>query len=67
MLVALAISTALTATLILAPTRTATLALAFWSASSVLDYTGAAPYAAVMVLLSVPRTLLLRRQILGGR
>ncbi|USQ76646.1 ABC transporter permease [Ornithinimicrobium cryptoxanthini] len=66
-LVALAISTELTATLILAPTGTDTLALAFWSASSVLDYTGAAPYAAVMVLLSVPLTLLLRRQILGGR
>ena len=66
-LVALAISTELTATLILAPTGTDTLALAFWSASSVLDYTGAAPYAAVMVLLSVPLTLLLRRQILGER
>src|SRR5690606_1161265 len=61
-LVALAISTELTATLILAPTGTDTLALAFWSASSVLDYRAAAPYAAVMILLSVPLTVLLRRQ-----
>ena len=66
-LVALAISTELTATLILAPTGTDTLALAFWSASSVLDYRAAAPYAAVMILLSVPLTVLLRRQILEGR
>jgi iron(III) transport system permease protein len=66
-LVALAISTELTATLILAPTGTDTLALAFWSASSVLDYSAAAPYAALMILLSVPLTVLLRRQILEGR
>lgn len=62
-LVALAISTELTATLILAPTGTETLALAFWSATGELDYAAAAPYAAVMIALSVPLTVLLRRQI----
>lgn len=66
-LVALAIGTELTATLLLAPTGVETLALAFWSASSELDYVGAAPYAAMMVVLSVPLTLLLRRQIMEGR
>ncbi|WP_109471717.1 ABC transporter permease [Ornithinimicrobium cavernae] len=66
-LVALAIGTELTATLLLAPTGAETLALAFWSASSELDYAAAAPYAAVMVALSVPLTLLLRRQILEER
>lgn len=62
-LVALAISTELTATLLLAPTGTETLALAFWSASSELDYAAAAPYAAVMIVLSAPLTVLLRRQL----
>jgi iron(III) transport system permease protein len=62
-LVALAISTELTATLLLAPTGTQTLALAFWSATGELDYAAAAPYAAVMIALSVPLTVLLRRQI----
>jgi iron(III) transport system permease protein len=66
-LVALAISTELTATLILSPTGTQTLALAFWSASGQLDYAAAAPYAAVMIALSVPLTVLLRRQITDGR
>ena len=67
-LVALAISTELTATLLLAPTGTQTLALAFWGASDELDYAAAAPYAAVMIALSVPLTVLLRRQIVtaGG-
>ncbi|GAB3170411.1 iron ABC transporter permease [Myceligenerans halotolerans] len=63
-LVALAVSTELTATLLLAPTGTDTLALAFWREASELDYAGAAPYATAMVVLSVPLTLLLRRQIL---
>ena len=66
-LVALAISTELTATLLLAPTGTQTLALAFWGASDELDYAAAAPYAAVMIALSVPLALVLRRQITGGR
>ncbi|MDI3331855.1 MAG: ABC transporter permease subunit [Micrococcus sp.] len=63
-LVALAVSTELTATLLLAPTGMDTLALSFWREASQLDYAAAAPYAAVMIVLSVPLTLLLRRQIL---
>ncbi|MGA4670148.1 ABC transporter permease [Propionibacteriaceae bacterium Y1923] len=66
-LVALAISTELTATLLLAPSGTNTLALAFWAASDELDYAAAAPYAAVMIALSVPLTVVLRRQITGER
>lgn len=62
-LVALAITTELTATLLLAPTGTQTLALAFWGAADELDYTAAAPYAAAMIALSVPLTVVLRRQI----
>ncbi|HET8595799.1 MAG TPA: iron ABC transporter permease [Intrasporangium sp.] len=63
-LVFIAVSTELTATLLLAPTGTDTLATAFWSASGSLDYPGAAPYAAAMVLLSAPLTILLLRS--GG-
>ncbi|KAE8764968.1 ABC transporter permease [Georgenia thermotolerans] len=66
-LVALAVSTELTATLLLAPTGTDTLALAFWRATGELDYAAAAPYAAVMIALSAPLTMLLRRQILEER
>lgn len=66
-LVALAVSTELTATLLLAPTGMDTLALAFWRETGELDYAAAAPYAAVMIGLSVPLTLLLRRQILEER
>ena len=62
-LVALAITTELTATLLLAPTGVETLALAFWGAADELDYTAAAPYAAMMIALSVPLTVVLRRQI----
>jgi iron(III) transport system permease protein len=66
-LVFLATTTELTATLLLAPTGTQTLATAFWAASDELDYVASAPYAAVMILLSAPLTLLLRRQILPSR
>ena len=66
-LVALAVNTELTATLLLAPTGTDTLALAFWREASELDYAAAAPYAAVMIAMSVPLTILLRRQILEER
>ncbi|MGY1722810.1 ABC transporter permease [Blastococcus sp. SYSU DS0533] len=65
-LVFLAVVTELTATLLLAPTGTATLATAFWSASSALSYGAAAPYAAVMVLLSAPATVLLSRHTRRG-
>ena len=60
-LVFLAVVTELTATLLLAPTGTTTLATAFWSASSALEYGAAAPYAVIMVLLSAPATVLLSR------
>jgi iron(III) transport system permease protein len=66
-LVFLATLTELTATLLLAPTGTETLATAFWSASDELDYVASAPYAAAMIALSAPLTLLLRRQILDQR
>jgi iron(III) transport system permease protein len=58
-LVFLAVVTELTATLLLAPTGTTTLATAFWSASSALEYGAAAPYAVVMVALSAPAAVLL--------
>ncbi|WP_432945684.1 ABC transporter permease [Kribbella sp. CA-253562] len=66
-LVFLATVTELTATLLLAPTGTETLATAFWSASDQLDYVASAPYAAAMIALSAPLTILLRRQILEQR
>jgi iron(III) transport system permease protein len=65
-LVFLAVVTELTATLLLAPTGTTTLATAFWSASSALEYGAAAPYALVMVLLSAPATVLLSRDARRG-
>jgi iron(III) transport system permease protein len=58
-MVFIAVSTELTATLILAPTGVQTLATAFWSASESIDYAGAAPYAAALVLVSTPVTYLL--------
>ena len=58
-LVFIGVTTELTATLLLAPTGTQTLATAFWDASTVLDYAAAAPYAAALVLLSAPLTHLL--------
>jgi iron(III) transport system permease protein len=61
-LVFLAVATELTATLMLAPIDTATLATRFWSASSSVAYGAAAPYALLMVLISIPATLLLGRQ-----
>jgi iron(III) transport system permease protein len=41
----------------------------FWSLTSEIDYVGAAPYALMMVLLSLPMTLLLYAQSkrMGGR
>ena len=48
------VATELTATLLLAPTGTQTLATAFWDAAPSLDYAAAAPYAAALVLLSAP-------------
>jgi iron(III) transport system permease protein len=61
-LVFLAIVNELTATLLLSPNGTRTLATAFWSKSSEIDYSGAAPYAVLMILLSAPMTYLLFQQ-----
>jgi iron(III) transport system permease protein len=61
-LVFLAVTTELTATLLLAPTGTHTLATQFWAATSEIDYPTAAPYALMLVLLSLPATFLLLRQ-----
>ncbi len=60
-LVFIAIATELTATLLLAPIGTRTLATQFWSESSSLAYGAAAPYALLLVLLSIPATFLLGR------
>ncbi|MET4590921.1 iron ABC transporter permease [Arthrobacter sp. 754] len=61
-LVFLAIANELTATLLLSPNGTRTLATEFWSKSSEIDYAGAAPYALLMILLSAPMTYLLFQQ-----
>jgi iron(III) transport system permease protein len=58
-LVFLAVVTELTATLLLAPIGTHTLATQFWSNTSSIAYGAAAPYAALMVILSAPVTLML--------
>jgi iron(III) transport system permease protein len=60
-LVFLAILTELTATLLLAPTGTVTLASRFWSRTNDIAYGAAAPYALLMIILSAPTTLLLTR------
>lgn len=66
-LVALGAANELTATLLLAPTGTRTLATQFWSAASAIDYTSAAPYALVLILLSIPAVALMFSQARGGR
>ncbi|MGA8256545.1 MAG: iron ABC transporter permease [Nocardioides sp.] len=65
-LVSLAVSTELTATLLLSPTGTSTLATRFWSDASSVAYGAAAPYALAMIVLSIPATWLLSRVSLGG-
>jgi iron(III) transport system permease protein len=65
-LVFLAVVTELTATLLLAPIGTQTLATRFWSYTSSIAYSDAAPYAAVMVLISAPATFLLTRDTRGS-
>jgi iron(III) transport system permease protein len=68
-LVALGIMNELTATQMLAPNGTRTLAMAFWSLSGELDYAAAAPYALVMIVVSLPLTwlLFLQSMRLAGR
>lgn len=61
-LVAMGITNELTATLMLAPNGVETLATKFWSLTSEIDYVAAAPHAVMMVVLSLPLTLLLQSQ-----
>jgi iron(III) transport system permease protein len=61
-LVFLAVMTELTATLLLAPIGTNTLATQFWAYSSELQYGAAAPYAVLMIILAAPATILLTRR-----
>ncbi len=61
-LTGLGITTELTATLMLAPNGMRTLAMRFWSYTSELDLASAAPYALLMILLSVPLVVLLHGQ-----
>jgi iron(III) transport system permease protein len=61
-LVGLGIGTELTATLMLSPSATSTLATQFWALTAEIDHTGAAPYAVALILLSLPLTVLLHRQ-----
>lgn len=61
-LVFLAAATELTATLMLGPTGLQTLSTRFWSLSGSIDYVAASPYAALMIIVSVPVTFLLLQQ-----
>ncbi|MFJ5699113.1 ABC transporter permease [Arthrobacter sp. NPDC093139] len=61
-LVFLGIVNELTATLLLSPNGTRTLATEFWAKSSEIDYAGAAPYALLMIAISAPMTYLLFQQ-----
>ncbi|OJW18870.1 MAG: iron ABC transporter permease [Rhodospirillales bacterium 69-11] len=61
-LVALGITNELTATQMLAPSGTQTLATGFWAYTGEIDYAAAAPYALLMVLFSLPMTWLLHSQ-----
>ena len=61
-LVTLSASTELTATLLLRPIGTDTLATRFWSYTTGLSYGAAAPYAAVMIGVSIIPVLLLARR-----
>ncbi len=63
-LVALGITNELTATQLLAPTGTQTLATAFWAYSNEIDYAAAAPYAVLMILFALPLTWQLHTQSL---
>ena len=61
-LVAMGITTELTATLMLAPNGMRTLAMRFWSYTSELDLAAAAPYALLMIAFSIPLVVLLQTQ-----
>jgi iron(III) transport system permease protein len=66
-LVFIAIATELTATLLLSPIGTETLATRFWVHAESITYGAAAPYAAMMVLISAPMTYLVTRRAQFGQ
>ncbi len=66
-LVAMGIVTELTATLMLSPIGTETLATQFWARTGEFDHMGAAPFALAMVVLSIPLCIILHRQATGAR
>ena len=66
-LVAMGITTELTATLMLVPIGTETLATEFWARTGEFDHVGAAPFALAMVLVSMPLCVILHRQAIGRR
>ena len=66
-LVFVAIVTELTATLLLAPIGTQTLATQVWADTSTLAFAAAAPYAALMAMLSLLSTWLLARRFAATR
>lgn len=66
-LVALGAANELTATLLLAPTGTRTVATGFWAAASAVDYPAAAPYALTLVLLSIPAVALMFAEVKAKR
>lgn len=61
-LVFIAVSTELTATLLLAPIGTNTLAIQIWNDTSTVAFAAAAPYAAVLVALSLAASIVLARR-----
>ncbi|MCC6177700.1 MAG: iron ABC transporter permease [Chloroflexi bacterium] len=65
-LVFIGVVTELTATLLLAPIGTDTLATRFWGNADSIAYGAAAPYAALMVAISAPMIYLLTRQTVRG-
>jgi iron(III) transport system permease protein len=58
----IAVVTELTATLLLAPIGTKTLATQVWADTSTLAFASAAPYAAVMAVMSMAASWLLARR-----
>ena len=61
-LVFLGVSNELTATLLLSPLGTRTLSTGFWALTSEIDYAAAAPYALLMIVISLPLTAVLYMQ-----
>jgi ABC-type maltose transport system permease subunit len=61
-LVFISVTTELTATLLLAPIGTQTLATQVWADTSTLAFAAAAPYAAVMAAISMAASWLLARR-----